>query len=46
VERATVVGRRDGHRLDAEIAAGTKDPQRDLAPVGNEQLADRHGGKL
>ncbi len=26
----------DAHRLDAQLARGTDDPQRDLAPVGDQ----------
>jgi len=37
VERAAVVGRGDGDRLDALRTAGTEDSQRDLTPVCDEQ---------
>jgi hypothetical protein len=33
VQRAAIVRRRDGNRGDPELAAGTEDPQRDLAAV-------------
>ena len=41
MERAAIVGRRDGDRLDALGAAGTEDAQRDLPTVRDEQPA--HG---
>jgi hypothetical protein len=41
MEGARVVRRRDGNRRDPELAACPEDPQRDLAAVRNEQLADR-----
>ena len=41
MQRAAVVGRGDGDRLDALGAAGTEDAQRDLSPVGDEQPAHR-----
>ena len=37
VERLTIVGRRDGHRLDPEPTARSEDPHGDLAPVRDEQ---------
>src|SRR5262245_60176699 len=42
VQRTAVVRRDDGNRLDAEGAAGAEDPQRDLAAVRYEDLADLH----
>ena len=38
-----VGGRVDGDDLDAELAAGPRDPDGDLAPVGDEQPADHRG---
>ena len=38
VQRAAIVGRDDGDGGDPELAAGAEDPERDLAPVGDEQL--------
>ena len=32
------------HRLDAQPLAGANDPDRDLAPVGDQQTADGHSG--
>ena len=40
VQRAAVVRRCDGDRVDPELAARTKDAKRDLAAVRHEQLAD------
>ena len=37
-ERLGVRGRVDGHGTDAELAAGTDDPYRDLPPVGHQDL--------
>src|SRR5688572_801050 len=38
-----VVGRgMHGHRLDAELAAGAQDPERDLAPIGDYDFVE-HG---
>ena len=35
-------------RLDAQLATGAQDPERDLAPVGDQDLLDhcRHGGDV
>ena len=41
VERARVVGLGDRDGLDPELAARPEDPHRDLAPVRDEQLANR-----
>ena len=41
VQRALVVGRDDGDGRDPELTARAKDPQRDLAAVGDEQLPDQ-----
>ena len=46
VQRAAIVGRHDGDRLDAELAARAEDADRDLSPVRDEQLVDRHDGAL
>ena len=32
----------DGHRLDAQLAAGADDPQGDLAPIGNQNSLEHH----
>ena len=42
VERISVVGRNHGHRPDPELMACSKDAERDLAPVRNEQFSDGH----
>ena len=42
VQRAAVVGRRNRDRGDPERARGAEDPQRDLAAVGYEELANLH----
>ena len=36
-------GRCGEHRLDAEIAGGAHDPQRDLAAIGDQNAPQRHG---
>ena len=41
VGRVGVGVRVDRHRFDAELAAGTDNPHRDLAPVRDEQAPDR-----
>src|SRR5437762_1550182 len=33
----------DGHRGEPRLAAGAQHPRRDLAPVGDEHLRERHG---
>jgi hypothetical protein len=38
VQRVLVGLRVDGDRLDAEFAARVNDPQRDLTPVGDQDL--------
>jgi hypothetical protein len=38
VERAPVVGRRDGHRGDALRGAGAEDPQGNFTAVCDEKL--------
>ena len=43
VERAAVVGRRDGDRLEPLRAAGAEDAQRDLPAVGYEHSAHGDG---
>jgi len=40
VQRVAVGGRVDRHRLDAELAAGPDDPQRDLAAIGDEDFPE------
>ena len=42
VVRAAVGLAENGHGLDAQLAAGTKDPQGDLTPVGNEDALEHH----
>ena len=42
VLEAVVGGGMHGHGLDAQLAAGPQDPQRDLAAVGDDELLD-HG---
>jgi hypothetical protein len=42
VQRAGVVRRRDGNRLDAEPSRRPEDAERDLAAVRYEELRDRH----
>jgi hypothetical protein len=34
------------HGLDAQPVAGANDPDRDLAPVGDQQTADNHGTRM
>ncbi len=46
MQRAGVVGGSDGHRGDAQLVAGAEDANRDLAPVCDEQLLDRHEAEL
>ena len=46
VQRAHVVGRRDRHGGDVELAAGAEDADGDLAAIRDEQLLDRHGRSL
>src|SRR5256884_1068040 len=45
VLEAVVGGGVHGHGLDAELPAGTQDPQRDLAAVGDDDLLD-HGALI
>ena len=42
VQRARVVGRHDGNRLDPELSARAEHAHRDLASIGDEQPLDRH----
>ena len=42
MERAVVVRRHNGDRVDPEPLAGAEDPNGDLAAVGHEERADRH----
>ena len=44
VEGATVVGRGHRDRRDPELAAGAEHAGGDLAPIRDQELADRHAG--
>ena len=46
VERAEIVGRRNGDCLDPERTTRAEDPHGDLSPVRDEQSPDRHGRTL
>ena len=46
MQGARVVGSRDRHRGDAQLAAGAEDANGDLTSVCDEQLLDRHVAEL
>jgi len=45
VQGVLVGFRVDGDRLDAELAAGVDDPQRDLTPVGDQYFLEHHASR-
>src|SRR5262249_25489078 len=44
LQRRSIVRREHGDGRDAELARGAGDPDRDLAPVGDEQTLRQHDG--
>ena len=45
VHRLGVGGRMDRDGLDADLAAGADDPERDLAAIGDQDLVEHRGGR-